>query len=252
MRVGTYLEVGLISFVVFLFLSFPFMSAESGFNMAFAASEKSVEPEGAPNEQKVYDPIENWNRQVFIFNDGLYFYVLKPAGQVWSAVTPSLVRLSIANGFHNLVFPSRFINFMLQGKLDKAANETARFVINSTLGVGGLFDTALNEFKLQNYESDFGQTLAIWGVCSGAYLVIPVLGPSNPRDLVGFAADTAMDPMEWMPTTWWVISTAQVGKFINYTALHGGEYEEMIKASVDPYVAVRDAYIQYREHMISK
>jgi phospholipid-binding lipoprotein MlaA len=252
MRRGTRFEIGLISLLLFIFWSSPFMSAESGFHTALAAAEQSVEPEGAPNGLKVYDPNEQLNRKIFEFNDQLYFYVFKPVGKAWSAVVPAFVRGAIRSGFHNLIFPSRFINFVLQGKIDKAANETARFVINSTIGFAGLRDIAQSDFKLPGYESDFGQTLALWGVGSGAYLVIPVLGPSNPRDLVGFAADSAMDPLNWIPTVWWVTFTAQTGKFVNYTSLHIGEYEELKKASVDPYIAMRDGYVQYREHMISK
>ncbi len=249
---GRYLGVGLISFLVFTFLSSPILTGELGFNMALAAEEQTVGPEEAASVQKVDDPNEQFNRRVFEFNDRLYFYVLKPVAQVYSAGLPAGLRESIRNGFHNLVFPSRFVNFVLQGKLDKAANELARFVINSTLGLAGFIDVAQGCCRLDNYESDFGQTLAIWGARPGAFLMIPVLGPSNPRDFLGFGVDSAMDPLFWIPVDWWVSFSAQTGKYINRTSLQIGEYEELKKASLDPYIAMRDAYIQYRAHVVSK
>ncbi len=245
-----YLEVGLISFLIFAFLNSPVMAAESGFEMALAGSQQTAGPEGDQNEQKVNDPYEHSNRQVFDFNDGLYFHVLKPVGQVYSACVPADLREAIRNGFHNLVFPSRFINFVFQAKGDKAVNEAIRFVINSTLGMAGLIDLAQAKFGLQNHESDFGQTLALWGFGSGPFLIIPVLGPSNPRDFFGFAVDSAMDPLVWMPADWWVSLTAETGKYENRVSLQIGQYEELKKASLDPYIAMRDAYVQYRAHLL--
>jgi len=197
----------------------------------------------------VNDPYEHSNRLVFDFNDGLYFHVFKPVAQVYSACLPADIREAIRNGFHNLVFPSRLINFVLQAKADKAVNEVVRFVINSTMGMAGLFDFAQARFGLQNRESDFGQTLALWGVGSGPFLIIPVLGPSNPRDFFGFAVDSAMDPLFWAPADWWVSLSAETGKYLNSTSLQIGQYEELKKASLDPYIAMRDAYIQYRAHI---
>ncbi len=247
---GKYLEIGLISFLILAFLSTPVMTSGSGFNMALAAAQQVAGPEGDQNELKVNDPYEHSNRQVFDFNDSLYFNVFKPVARVYSACIPVEFREAIRNGFHNLVFPSRFINFVLQGKGDKAVNELIRFVLNSSIGLAGLFDFAQDTFALQNHESDFGQTLALWGLGSGPFLVIPVLGPSNPRDFFGFAVDTAMDPLCWAPWDWWVSFSVETGKYVNRTSLQIGQYEELKKASLDPYIAMRDAYIQYREHIM--
>lgn len=252
MTKSRYVAVGLISFLVVAILSSPIAISESGLNMAFASAEQTAGPEGPQNEVKVSDPNEQLNRKVFEFNDRLYFYVLKPVAVGYSAVVPKELREALSNGFHNLVFPSRFINFVLQGKADKAANEAMRFVINSTLGMAGLIDIAQIRFKLDNHESDFGQTLGVWGVGPGVFLMVPVLGPSNPRDFLGFGADSVMDPLFWFPVQWWESITAESGKFINRTSLHIGEYEEMKKASLDPYIAMRDAYIQYRAHFIAE
>ncbi|MGO9022074.1 MAG: VacJ family lipoprotein [Syntrophobacteraceae bacterium] len=246
---GRYLEVGLTSFLIFTILNSPIITGKSGFNTALAAQAQTVEQEEAQNGQKVNDPYEHFNRDVFDFNDHLYFYVLKPLAKFYSAYLPTDFRESIRNGFHNLVFPSRFINFVLQGKGDYAANEVARFLINSTLGLAGLFDFAQTQFRLENHESDFGQTLARWGVGSGPFLIIPGLGPSNPRDFFGFGVDSVMDPLFWLPAAWYVSFSAESGKFINRTSLEIGRYEELKKASLDPYIAMRDAYIQYRAHI---
>ncbi|MGA2403694.1 MAG: VacJ family lipoprotein [Syntrophobacteraceae bacterium] len=252
MRSGRRLQVVLTSFLIFTFLCSPLVICTSGFNVVLAASEQTAEPEGAPNGQKVDDPYEHFNRQMFEFNDSLYFHVLKPAAQVYSAVLPAEPRAAINNGFHNLVSPARFVNFLLQVKPDKAGNEALRFVINSTMGIAGMIDIAQFSFGLNNYHSDFGQTLGLWGVGSGPYLFVPVLGPSNPRDLIGFGADSVMDPLFWIPSAWWVSYSVSGMKYLNRYSLRIGEYEEVKKASLDPYIAVRDGYIQYRAHIIEK
>ncbi|SPJ14142.1 VacJ family lipoprotein [Syntrophobacter sp. SbD2] len=248
---GNYFEVGLISFLIFAFLSSPFMTSESGFNTALAAAQQTAGPaEGDQNERAVNDPYEHFNRQIFGFNDSLYFGVVKPVAQGYSALMPADLREAIRNGFHNLLFPSRFVNFILQAKWDKPGNETLRFIINSSMGMAGLLDLAQCGLALQSCESDFGQTLALWGVCPGPFLIIPVLGPSNPRDLFGFGVDTAMDPLVWAPATWWVTLSAETGRYVNRISLQIGQYEELKRASLDPYIAMRDAYIQYREHLM--
>ena len=252
MRSGKCLQVGLTSFLIFTLLSSPFVTCTSRFNTAFGAAEQTIEPEGLPNGHEVNDPYERLNRKVFEFNDRVYFYGLKPAATVYAAALPLDLRKGIKNGFHNLVFPSRFVNSVLQGKADKAGIETVRFVINSTIGLAGLFDVAQTNFGLAGYDPDFGQTLALWGAGSGPFLMIPLLGPSDVRDLFGYAVDSVMDPLFWIPADWWVSFSAETGKYINRASLRIGEYEELKKASLDPYVAEREAYIQYREHLSEK
>jgi phospholipid-binding lipoprotein MlaA len=252
MRRGGYFHVALISSLIFTLLCSPIMLGTPRFDLAIAAVEQPQESEGSSNAQKVYDPYERFNRKVFEFNDSVYFHVLKPAAVAYAAVLPQDFRTGLKNGFHNLVFPARFINCVLQCKLDKAGIETARFVINSALGMAGMLDIAQNCFQIQGYDADFGQTLALWGVCSGPFLIIPILGPYDERDFVGFMADSAMDPLFWFPADWWVSLAAQTGKFMNRISLEIGQYDELKKASLDPYVAMRDGYMQYREHLISK
>lgn len=249
---GRHLQLGIICFLIVTILCSPVTIALPGLNPAFAAEEPPSETEGPPSGQKVNDPYEWSNRKVFDFNDHLYFYVLKPAAVAYSTVMPTDLRTGIKNGFHNLVYPARFINCVLQAKPDKALTETLRFVINSTTGLVGMIDLAQANFGLASYDADFGQTLALWGLGSGPYLVVPLLGPSDARDLFGFGVDSAMNPLFWLPYTWWASFTVQTGKYVNSTSLQIGQYEELKKASLDPYVATREGYVQYREHLISK
>lgn len=214
---------------------------------ALESTEEVIPRETVP---KVNDPYEHFNRAMFKINDRVYFWVLKPVATVYAAYFPPGIRIAVRNGFHNLIFPQRFINSLLQKKADRAGTETVRFLINSTLGIGGLVDVAGVNLGIQGHDADFGQTLALWGSGSGPFLMIPVLGPSNPRDLVGYGVDSVMDPIFWIPTDLWVSPTVKVGKIMNNTSLRIGEYEDLKKSALDPYISLRDAYIQYREHEI--
>jgi phospholipid-binding lipoprotein MlaA len=252
MKRGRYFGVGLISSFIFALLCFPIVIGTQGPGVVLAAGDQTPEPECQSNAQAVNDPYEKLNRKIFDFNDCVYFNVLKPAATYYSVVVPLDLRTGISNGFKNIVFPARFINCVLQGKFDKAGIQVVRFVINTTTGLVGMLDIAQSNFHIAGYEVDFGQTLALWGVQSGPYLVIPLLGPSNERDLVGFGADSVMDPLFWIPADWWISWTVEFEKFINRVSLEVGQYEEIKKASLDPYIAVRDGYMQYREHFIGK
>ena len=131
---------------------------------------------------EVYDPFEKFNRGMFWFNDKAYFYVMKPVAKGWRWLAPEPLRLGIRNFFSNLRAPIRFVNAALQGKFRDAGNELTRFGVNSTLGIGGLFDPAKAHFGIERKIEDTGQTLAHYGVGPGPYLVLPFLGPSNFRD----------------------------------------------------------------------
>jgi phospholipid-binding lipoprotein MlaA len=189
---------------------------------------------------------------MFTINDRVYFWMVKPATIVYAAYFPPGLRIAVRNGFRNLIFPERFINSLLQKKPGQAGTETARFLINSTLGLGGLVDVAGVNFGIQGRDADFGQTLALWGVRSGPFLMFPVVGPSNPRDLVGYGVDSVTDPIFWIPMDAWVGPVIKFGKITNNTSLRAGEYEDFKKSALDPYIAMRDAWIQYREHEIHK
>lgn len=239
----------LLMFMAFALVWVPFGSSWDG--RAVAALAESFEgDQGAP--VAVYDPHEKFNRSMFSLNDKVYFYVLKPVATLYAAYFPPGVRAAVRNGFHNMWFPARFVNCLLQRKGDKAASETARFLINSTMGVGGLFDWADRGFGIQRHDEDFGQTLAVWGAGPGAYLVLPFLGPSNARDFGGYVVDSVMDPIFWIPSPLWVSPTVKAGRLVNNVSLRIGEYEDFKKSALDPYVSLRSAYNQYRAKEIAK
>ena len=144
----------------------------------------------------ISDPYEGFNRQMFAFNNGVDRYALAPAATVYETVTPSFARDRVGDFLGNLSSPVIFINDVLQAEPGRASDTFFRFTINTTIGLVGLWDAA-NYFGLEGHSEDFGQTLAVWGVDSGPYLVMPIIGPSNPRDLVGAGVDRAFDPLTW-------------------------------------------------------
>jgi phospholipid-binding lipoprotein MlaA len=254
MNTGKYLQVVFLFFLVFTLYGFPAVNDSFFGNRVLAADSfvaiENEEPAGGP--VVVHDPYQGFNRAMFSFNDKMYFWVLKPVDTVYAAYFPPGFRAAVRNGFHNMLFPSRFVNCALQGKMDKAGSETVRFLINSTIGLGGLFDVAEKEFSIHNYEEDFGLTLAHFGAGSGPFLMVPLVGPSNPRDLFGYAVDSGMDPMYYIPAAIWVSPTVKAGKVVNNTSLSMSEYEDWKKAALDPYISMRDAYVQHREKEIKK
>lgn len=193
----------------------------------------------------VADPLEPWNRAMFDFNDKLYFWVLKPVAQGYEVVVPKPVRRGVRNFFTNLTTPIRLVNCLLQGKVEDAANELGRFMVNSSLGLLGLMDVVYEEENLPAKEEDFGQTLGSYGLDHGIFIVWPFLGPSSLRDTVGLAGDLALDPVTYvepLPASMGVRS----GEKINDTSLTIGDYEALKDAAIEPYEAMRNAYIQYR------
>ena len=236
---------------------------------ASTSLEQNEEPLPAPDEdsppepdlseesaETIADPFEPVNRAFFTFNDKLYFWVLKPVATGYKTVIPEDGRLGVRNFFSNLTTPIRLVNCLLQARFTGAGIETARFVINTTYGLVGFLDTAKKEFKIEKQEADFGQTLGIWGMGPVLYLDLPVLGPSSLRDGLGFAVDAALNPQTYLAFYFVVYSYANTGGWIlekiNEASLTLGEYESLKKAALDPYIAVREAYHQYRQNKIKK
>jgi phospholipid-binding lipoprotein MlaA len=195
---------------------------------------------------EIADPLEPVNRAMHQFNDKLYFWALKPVAQGYKIVVPEPARISVKNFFSNLGFPSRFLSCLLQTDFGGAATEAGRFTINTVWGIGGLLDPSSNkELDLQMQDTDLGQTLGVYGVGHGFYLVWPVLGPSSPRDSVDIAGDYFLAPLSYF-YEWYYGLGVRGYKEINATSLRIGDYEALKGAAIDPYVAFRDAYIQYR------
>jgi len=196
------------------------------------------------------DPWEGFNRAMFTFNDTLDRYLLRPVARGWIFITPQFARTGLDNFAANLRFPIVVVNDVLQWKWRRAGEETGRFAVNSTIGVLGFVDVA-RRWGLERQLEDTGQTFGVWGIPSGPYLVLPLLGPSNPRDTVGFAADSALAIYPFFVGAYTYITTGYAAlNTVNQRALIDDDLESARKAALDYYVFVRDAYRQRREALI--
>lgn len=209
--------------------------------------------------EEVYDPFSGYNRFMTGFNDGAYEYVLKPVAKGYKAVLHEEIRESVRNFFNNLYFPMRFVNNILQGKFYNASEEGGRFVLNTTIGVLGLFDPAKSCFELEAHEEDFGQTLGFYGVGSGPHLVLPLLGPSNIRDAISLYPDSLLSPIDYSERDYWTLTdtsaeylAANSLEKVNYISLNMDRYEKMKKDAVDLYPFLRDIYEQHRDKQIKE
>ena len=201
----------------------------------------------------VYDPLEPMNRGLFWVNDKLYVFILKPVARVYRFV-PERVRVSVSNAFSNITAPVRMVNALLQFRGETFWNELARFEINTTAGLGGLFDPARNVFSLEPRDEDFGQTLGHHGTPGGPYLFLPFLGPSNFRDAAGTGVDAFLNPITYLTWHWTFMEKAglRTGQGINALSLDKDTYEAIKRDSLDPYLFIRNAYAQHREGYIRK
>jgi phospholipid-binding lipoprotein MlaA len=201
----------------------------------------------------VNDPLESVNRVIFDFNEVFYQYIIRPIATVYKENLPDPVQRGVNNFLANLSSPVVFANDVLQGKPDKAMETFGRFLINSTVGFGGLRDAAA-EIGIERQYEDFGQTLGYWGMGEGFYLVIPIFGPSNPRDAVGkFLVDGYFDPVNlWADNTdreYIIYSRAVVDGIDTYAGVMD-ELDEIKKTSIDYYAAIRSMYRQKRAALI--
>ncbi len=201
-------------------------------------------------DQNVSDPLEPWNRVVFTINDLFYHAILNPISLAYEFFLPKVVRVAVSNFFNNLSMPKHFISALLQGKIATAGRELGRFGINTTLGGLGFFDVADTHFNLKSGDEDIGQTLGTYGMGDALYIEWPILGPSNLRDTIGLAGDTLLNPLSYYPRNEWTRMAIYGGKIANQTSLHLGEYEDLKESAIDPYIAVRDAYLQMRRDRI--
>ena len=176
---------------------------------------------------------ERVNRAFFKFNDRLYYWVLKPVAKGYNKVAPEPFRESIRRLFVNARYPGRAVNNLLQGKFKGFGIETTRFVVNSTVGIGGLFDPANDEWHLQPYPEDLDQTLGFYRFRTGPYIHWPLLGPSSVRGTVGMVGDGFLSPWTYVDGIA-VLCGTKVYDTINATSLRLGEYESFKKATFDP------------------
>lgn len=193
------------------------------------------------------DPLESFNRAMFTFNDTADRWVLKPVSRGYRTVTPDPVEKGIARMFSNVGEVVNIVNDVFQGKVAQAGNDTGRLLVNSTVGVAGFFDVADSWGMQKSSVEDFGQTMAVWGVSQGAYVVLPFFGPSNFRDAPGRLVDSFLNPIgyiEHVPTR-----NQVYGANVLSSRAELLEAEKLI--SGDKYSFVRDVYLQRREHLIN-
>ena len=216
-----------------------------------------------------YDPWEPLNTKFFEFNRQLDRWILKPVAKGYNAVVPNIVQIGISNVFYNSRVTPRLLNNLFQGKLKGAGIEAGRFLINTTVGIGGFFDVA-QRFNLTTPEEDTGQTLGFYGVKPGPYLMVPLLGPYTVRDLIGYGGDIALNPIYWLilptmhnirsiPTvvdveeraaTYAISIGARATEIVNDRSLNLEKFEGVEESTLDLYSAVRNAYLQKRAKAI--
>lgn len=205
---------------------------------------------------EISDPLEGLNRGTFWVNDKLYLVLFRPISKGYEKVMPRPVRKGIDNAFENVKFPVRFVNSALQGKFKRAGLETEKFLVNTIAGIGGLFRVSDKIDSLANLpEEDTGKTFAKWGMGHGPYIVIPFLGPSSLRDGVGLVGDYALNPVNWGvfwkgKHDWTMIPPS--ANTLRALPTQLGVYDNAKKDTVDPYIAVRSAYVQYRAEAMKK
>jgi phospholipid-binding lipoprotein MlaA len=216
---------------------------------AVDATADPLEDEAAHLESADYDPWERFNERMFAFNLGLDRRVVKPAATGWSKAVPHPLRKGLQNALRNVAMPRRFVNNVLQLKIDGALRELAGFALNSTLGLGGLGDVATAEGVAPPDEEDTGQTLAVYGVKPGPYLVLPLFAPSTVRDTVGSTIDGFLDPVGLvMPLVGSIAK--RVGGTVNDRSMNLELFEEVEESVLDLYSGTRNLYLQRRERAI--
>lgn len=213
------------------------------------------EDEFTSNEtESIIDPLRGYNKIMTSFNDKVFTYALDPISKGYAYVSPEPIRESLANFIHNIQFPIRFVNNLLQGKFQNSSDELERFIVNTTVGLAGLFDPASSYMHIPAHNEDFGQTLGYYGVGAGFHIVLPFLGPSNMRDVLGLTADAYMSPLQYqkglkkykIPNNYGQAIGIYSFEKLNQNSLHLGAYESLKKDAIDLYPFLRDIYEQKR------
>jgi len=206
-------------------------------------------------EVQINDPWEPFNQTMFTFNLKVDEYALRPVAKAYDAILPDAAQRGVGRFFKNLGVVERFANNLFQGKFPRAGQEVGRFLVNTTIGCAGFLDVADSLFGWQEHPEDFGQTLAVYGVDNGPYLVLPFLGPSTVRDVTGSVVDGALNPMNYFLSTLQVFAIKGgigVASAVNYRSMNLDLFENIQRSSVDLYGAVQDGYVQRREKLIKE
>jgi phospholipid-binding lipoprotein MlaA len=237
-------------------LAVPVVTAALALALAGCASDKpaagSQDSADASYDEQVNDPYESTNRFFYEVNDKIDTYSLKPIAEAYVYITPSPVRTGIHNFLDNLSSPALFANDVAQAKPRRAGDTFMRFVINSTIGVVGVFDVA-KAVGYKEHDTDFGITLALWGVPTGPFLYLPILGPSSPRGVAGYAANAALDPFTYVPRGYGLVTFnwARYGMgAIDTRSRLLGDLDKVKQNALDPYATFRSLYRQHVQSQV--
>jgi len=215
------------------------------------------DPDALAEYEQTNDPLEPANRVFYAINNGLDTVLLRPAALAYRYAVPEPVRNGLHNMLANLGSPVQFANDVLEGKPRRAGDTTMRFLINTTVGLGGIFDVA-KKIGYPDHDADFGMTMALWGVPDGPFLFLPVLGPTGPRDATGFGVDIALDPFTWLGTGpnhpgWTAFKWSRYGlNAIDTRERVLDSVDSIKKTALDPYATFRSLYRQHRRGQIEE
>lgn len=198
----------------------------------------------------VDDPFESYNRFMFDVNEGLYDYFIEPVARGYRFVLPEDVRIIIGNLFDNVAAPVKLVSSLIQGDMDKSGRVLGRFLINSTVGLGGMFDVAGQEYDIANVNEDMDQALGKRGVPTGPYIVWPFFGPSTARGTVGLGVDSLLSPTFLLGAPFTVGAGVTAGETVNNVSFIIEDKESLEESAIDEYESVRDFYLQYRENLL--
>lgn len=210
------------------------------------------DPDAVADYKEAHDPLEPTNRVFYAVNNGLDRVILRPAAEAYRYIVPETVRTHTHNVLSNLGNPVQLINDVLEAKPRRAGDTLMRLLVNTTIGVGGVFDVA-TDWGWPAHDSDAGMTLALWGVQDGPYLFLPILGPSNPRDATGFGLDYAADPTSWIGvgTTVDILKYSKAGLgALDARAAVLDSLDKITEQALDPYATIRSLYRQHRQSQI--
>ncbi|AQW84574.1 ABC transporter [Campylobacter pinnipediorum subsp. pinnipediorum] len=220
------------------------------FSLSFSDDFDDFSNEFSDDKQVVFDPLSGYNRAMTNVNDFIYLNIFDPVIYGYKVVVPEQGRTAIGNFFDNLLFPIRFINNILQFKFGNAKDETLRFIANTIMGFGGISDIATTYYKIPRHDEDFGQTLGYWGIGKGFHVVLPILGPSNLRDMFGMAGDYFSNPTTYFDEKE-VVFGVKAFENLNSNSLQI-PYKEIRKDAIELYPFLRDAYEQRRDFLIKE
>ena len=243
-------------FFVSFFLATVFLFAASNSQNSIA---DDFENEYTQTKKSDFDPLRGYNEFMTNVNDKFYTHILFPVAKGYKAVIPKKSRDSVSNFFDNLFFPIRFVNNLLQLKFKNTLEESERFILNSTLGLAGLFDVAHDKFHIKAHNEDFGQTLGYYGFGGGFHIVWPILGDSNLRDSVGLVADSLLDPKVYIDNRGYNLVNSDAQSFgvnsfyiINRASFEYKKYEAIKKGTVELYPVLKELYEKRRDEVIKE